>query len=234
MQTQLNKRILWLYWLVLLVHLVFQYYTLSYRAITKPLLVPLLLTFLLLNDGNIGKPAGKAIFYIGLFLAFFGDVLLILINDTFFLAGMIAFMLMNIFYSTSFLHLESLKWKRSAPFFITVILLSIIAFCMYRFLAEGMGDYRMPVMIYLFSLIFMVACAMNIIGNPQHRQLALRFLIPGAVIFMIENILVAYNLFHWEANKDVYIIIMATYGTAQYLIVMGMSRAFPVVGWRDK
>jgi uncharacterized membrane protein YhhN len=102
MEEFLNKRLLTIYWIVLLVHCTFQFFVLPYRAVTKPMLVPLLLTYLLLKDGNIGKPIGKSIFYIGLFLAFFGDVLLIIINDTFFLAGMIAFMLMNIFYSISF------------------------------------------------------------------------------------------------------------------------------------
>lgn len=227
MQEFLNKRILLIYWMVLLTHCVFQYFVLPYRAITKPMLVPLLLTFLLLRDGNIGKPSGKAIFYIGLFLAFFGDVLLILINDTFFLSGMIAFMLMNVFYSISFLHLNPFKLKNSAPLFSTLLILSAMAYYIYGILADEMGDYRMPVMVYLFSLIFMVGFAVNIASHHTHRSVALRYLIPGTLIFMIENILVAFNLFHLGANKDVYILIMFTYGLAQLLIVKGMSIAYP-------
>ncbi len=57
------------------------------------------LLYLLLTDKNIGKPTGKLFFDKGLTLAFFGDVFFITINDTFFLTGMIACMLMNIFYS---------------------------------------------------------------------------------------------------------------------------------------
>jgi uncharacterized membrane protein YhhN len=229
MQEFLNKRIILIYWMVLAVHLVFQYFVLPYRAVTKPMLVPLLLTYLLLKDGNIGKPTGKAFFYIGLFLAFFGDVLLILINDTFFLSGMIAFMLMNVFYSISFLHLSPFRIKKSLPFFITLACLAALALWIYGSLAEEMGDYRMPVMIYLFSLVFMIGFAINITINPQHRKTAFRFLIPGAVIFMIENILVAVNMFHLGGNKDVYIAVMVTYGIAQYLIVMGMREAYPPV-----
>ena len=227
MQEFLNKRILLVYWIVLLAHCVFQYFVLPYRAVSKPLLVPLLLTYLLLKDGHIGKPSGKAIFYIGLFLAFFGDVLLILINDTFFIAGMMAFMLMNIFYSISFLHLAALRLRTSLPFFAAVTGLSALAVWIYGMLAEGMGDYRMPVMVYLFSLIFMVGFAVNIAGNKTYRHTALHFFIPGALIFMIENILVAFNLFHLDRNKDVYILIMLTYGVAQYLIVRGMREAYP-------
>jgi uncharacterized membrane protein YhhN len=227
MQNFLNKRIIYIYWIVLATHLAFQYFELPYRAVTKPMLVPLLLMYLLLKDGNIGKPTGKALFYIGLFLAFFGDVLLILINDTFFLSGMIAFMLMNIFYSLSFLCLSPFKLKKSLPFFLALAVLAVLAVKIYGALAEEMGDYRMPVLIYLFSLIFMIGFAINITNNKEHRKTAFRFLIPGAVIFMIENILVAINMFHLGGNKDVYVAVMATYGTAQYLIVKGMREAFP-------
>lgn len=226
MEEFLNKRLLTIYWTVLLVHCVFQFFVLPYRAATKPMLVPLLLTYLLLKDGNIGKPIGKSIFYIGLFLALFGDVLLIIINDTFFLAGMIAFMLMNIFYSISFAYLNRPRLKSIFPFLLTIVLLTGVAIPIFGYLSPEMGDYRMPVMIYQFTLVLMVAFAVNILGNEKYRKVALQYLIPGALIFMIENILVAFNLFHWDKNKDVYIIVMLTYGTAQYLMVRGILKAY--------
>jgi uncharacterized membrane protein YhhN len=226
MEAFLNKRLLTIYWIVLSVHCVFQFFVLPYRAVTKPMLVPLLLTYLLLKDENIGKPVGKSVFYIGLFLALFGDVLLIIINDTFFLAGMIAFMLMNIFYSISFAYLNKPRLKSILPFFLTVVLLTGIAIFIFGYLSDEMDDYRMPVMIYQFTLILMVAFAVNILGNDKYRSIALRYLIPGAVIFMIENILVAFNLFHWDKNKDIYVIVMLTYGSAQYLMVRGILKAY--------
>ncbi len=226
MQEFLNKRILTIYWIVLLIHCVFQFYVSPYRAVTKPLLVPLLLTYLLLRDGNIGKPLGKSMFYIGLFLAFFGDVLLIFINDTFFLSGMIAFMLMNIFYSLSFLCLNKLRQQNILSFLLTMIILLCIGFAMYRFLADEMGDYRMPIMVYMFTLSPMIAFAVNVVGNKQHRKVALTYLVPGALIFMIENILIAFNWFHWGGDKNVYILIMITYGTGQYLMVKGILKVY--------
>jgi len=229
MQKFLTKRILTFYWIVLLVHCVFQFYVLPYRAVTKPLLVPLLLTYLLLQDGNIGKPLGKSMFYIGLFLAFFGDVLLIIINDTFLLSGMIAFMLMNIFYSISFLSLNKLRAQNILSFLLTVIILLFIGFAIYRFLGDEMGDYRMPIMIYLFTLSPMIAFAVNVVWNKQHKKVALTYLVPGALIFMIENILIAFNWFHWGGDKNVYVLVMITYGTAQYLMVKGILKVYPSV-----
>lgn len=226
MEEFLNKRLLTIYWTVLLVHCIFQFFVLPYRAVTKPMLIPILLTYLLIKDDSIGKPVGKSIFYIGLFLALFGDVLLIIINDTFFLAGMIAFMLMNIFYSISFACFNKPGLKSILPFFLTIVVLCGIAIPIFGYLGPKMGDYHMPVMIYQFTLILMVAFAVNVLGSEKYRKIALYYLIPGALIFMIENILVAFNLFDWDRNKDVYIIIMATYGTAQYLIVRGIQKAY--------
>ncbi|MEO8174272.1 MAG: lysoplasmalogenase [Sediminibacterium sp.] len=226
MEEFLNKKLLTIFWIVLFVHCVFQFFVLPYRAVTKPMLVPILLTYLLLKDENIGKPIGKSIFYIGLFLALFGDVLLIIINDTFFLAGMIAFMLMNIFYSISFACLSKPRLKSILSFCLTILLLTALAIPIFGYLSPKMGDYRMPVMIYQFTLVLMVAFAVNILGSDRYRKVALRYLVPGAVIFLIENILVAYNLFAWDRNKDVYIIIMLTYGTAQYLMVRGILKAY--------
>jgi len=226
MEEFLHKRILTIYWIVLLVHCVFQYFVSPYRAITKPMLVPLLLTYLLLKDGNIGKPAGKSMFYIGLFLAFFGDVLLIIINDTFLLSGMIAFMLMNIFYSVSFLYLNKIRFRKILPFVLSLILLSIIAMGIYGFLKNEMGDYRMPVMIYLFTICFMIATAVNVVSDEQYKKIAYTYLVPGALIFMIENILIAFNWFHWGGDKNIYIAVMFTYGSAQYLMVKGILKAY--------
>jgi uncharacterized membrane protein YhhN len=227
MEEFLNKRILTIYWIVLLVHCVFQYFELTYRAVTKPMLVPLLLTFLLLKDGNIGKPFGKAVFYIGMFLAFFGDILLILINDTFFLSGMIAFMLMNILYSISFLYITRLNIRKIFPFLLSLIVLSFIAIAIFRALSTEMGEYSVPVLIYMCTVSLMIACSVNIATDPKHRETAFNFLIAGALVFLVENILLAFNRFHWDSNKDVYIAVMITYGTAQYLIVKGISKVYP-------
>jgi uncharacterized membrane protein YhhN len=226
MEAFLKKRVLIIYWVVLLVHCMFQYFVSPYRAITKPLLVPLLITYVLLHDENIGKPLGKSMFYIGLFLGFFGDVLLIFINDTFFLSGMIAFMLMNIFYCISFLALNRLRIGKLLFFAASMVILLVIGLGLYQHLENGMGIYKIPVMFYLFTISIMVSCAVNVLANGRYKKAALQYLIPGALIFMIENILVAFNKFQWDGNKDVYIAVMFTYGCSQYLMVKGVLKTY--------
>lgn len=226
MEEFINKRAITVYWIVLLAHCIFQYYELPYRAITKPMLVPVLLLYLLLTDKNIGKPVGKLLFYIGLFFAFFGDVFLVIINDTFFLTGMIAFMLMNTFYSISFLQLNKFRIGKSWPVIIITVMLLIIGYDLFRFLKDDMGDYKIPVMIYMFTVSVMIIAAVNIAGNIQYRKVALNYFIPGAFVFLIENVLLSLNKFHFEGNKDIYLTVMVTYGVAQYLLVKGVSKAY--------
>ncbi len=220
------KKVLWFFWIDLLIHCILQHYHLIYVAVTKPLLVPLLMTYLFLNDEYIGSPAGKVIFYIGLFMAFFGDILLIIINDTFFLSGMIAFMLMNICYSISFLFIEPLHLKRWLPLSITAILLALCAYVFYYFMDDEMGVYSRPIIGYMVTVGIMVLFAINLAYNAELRKIALRYLIPGVLIFLLENVLVAVNKFHFDHQKDLFAFIMLLYGIAQYLLVIGFSKIY--------
>lgn len=226
MKRFIHTKFLWLFWLDLLIHCVFQHYQLIYVAITKPLLVPLLMTFLFLNDEYIGSPVGKVIFYLGLFLAFFGDILLILINDTFFLSGMIAFMLMNICYSISLTYIQPVQLKRWLPLSVTGILLAAVAYIFHSRMKSELGEYAMPINIYMVTVAVMVLLAVNVVFNKEKRKIALQFLIPGVLIFLLENILVAINKFHFDHQKDIFALVMLLYGLAQFLMVMGFSKIY--------
>jgi uncharacterized membrane protein YhhN len=226
MQAFFEKRTLTIFWCILLLHCVFQYLQLPYVAVTKPMLTPLLILHLLLHDNNIGYPKGKFIYYVGLILAFFGDVMLILINDTFFLSGMIAFMLMNLLFSFSFLQMNRISKNSLLPMSITLAFLAFIAHAFYRFLEADMGGYKIPVLVYMFTIAIMVAFAVNVAGNIRYRRAAISYLIPGVLVFLVENVLVAANKFHYDRDKDIFVIVMLTYGLAQYLIVKGMQKVY--------
>jgi uncharacterized membrane protein YhhN len=180
----------------------------------------------MINDDNIGKPRGKSIFYIGMFLAFFGDVLLIIINDTFFLSGMIAFMLMNFVYSAAFFCIHKLSFGRILPFVLSLASLSYLAYWFNGYLGNELGDYQMPILGYMISLAIMISFSINITTSQKYCIVAINWLIPGTLVFLIENMLVALNKFHLGGNKDVYVLIMFTYGLAQYLMVKGIRRIY--------
>lgn len=222
----IGKTALTVFWVALLMHCLFQYLKWPYVAVTKPMLVPFLLAYLLVHDNNIGVPIGKFIFYVGMFLALFGDVLLISINDTFFLSGMIAFMLMNLCYSWSFIKLQPLSRRNAVPMSTGMVLMLLIGYFFYDFLAVKMGAYGIPVLAYMFTVSLMVLAAINMAWSEKYRFAAFRYFIPGAIIFMVENAFVALNLFQFNKDKDVYIGIMFTYGLAQYFFIKGVRKTY--------
>jgi uncharacterized membrane protein YhhN len=222
----MRKWVLVFFWIALATHCLFQYMKWPYVAVTKPMLVPLLLTFLLVRDTNIGRPLGKFVFYVGMFLALFGDVLLIAINDTFFLSGMIAFMLMNLCFTWAFIKLEPLHWRKTVPLLITTAILFFIGDWFYHFLADEMGDYAIPVLIYMITVSLMTLAAVNIASGRTYRATALQYFIPGALVFMVENAFVALNRFHFDNDKNIYIGIMFGYGLAQFLFTKGVEKSY--------
>lgn len=221
-----RKRTLTLYWIVLVVHCVFMYFELPYIAVTKPMFVPLLLLQILLNDHNIGSPAGKFVFYIGLMLSFLGDVLLIVITDTFFLGGMITFLFVNLFYSYSFFSLTRFRIPKVLPVLGTVIMLYFIAEFLFRFLGDELGSYKLPGIAYVMAISLTVLTAVNAAGVERYRTVALNYLIPGAMIFVIEHIIVALNKFHLGRSNNLYIAGIITYCWTQYLFVKGVLKAY--------
>ncbi len=227
LETFFYKKSLSLYWLVLAVHCILQYYKLPYVVLTKPMLIPLLFIYILMRDPDISDPRGKFLYYIGLMLAFLGDLLLVFMTDTTFLIGMVAFMLMNLFYSISFLHIHRGNRKNLLAVLLVTILLLFIANAFYRFLENEMGDYKYPVLGYMVSISIMVILAVNCAGNFRHRHVVISYLIPGVLIFLIENILVAVNKFHFNRNKEISVVVMVAYCLAQYLILRGMLQVYP-------
>lgn len=217
-----------MYWLALLLSAVFLYFAPKYTVFTEPLLVPLLLVHLFLRDNNIGRPFGKLIFFIGLFLAFLGDVLQIVINnEIFFISSLVAFMLMNTCYSISFFRMNKHMFANPWIFLFCSLLLAVIARWFINFLGdERLGDYKLPLILYIFTLVLMISLAVNLVNSKTYKKIALTWLIPGAVIFMIQNMLLATNLFHFGGQHSLYVFTIIPYGVAQYLIVKGMQKVY--------
>lgn len=233
MEEFLHKKALVIYWFVLLLSAVFLYFIPKYTILTEPLLVPLLLVHLFLRDSNIGKPFGKLIFFIGLFLAFLGDVLQVVINnEIFFISSLVAFMLMNTCYSIAFLSMDKKVYRHPWIFLLSCLVLAFIARWFIHFLGdENLGDYKMPLILYIFTLCLMISLAVSLINSDPFKKIALNWLIPGAIIFMIQNMLLATNLFRFGGQHKLYVLSVIPYGIAQYLIAKGMRKVYGSIGY---
>jgi uncharacterized membrane protein YhhN len=228
MVDHLHKKALTVYWVVLLLSAVALYYNPKYTAFTEPLLVPLLMLYLFLKDSNIGKPYGKLLFFIGLFLAFLGDVLQVVItNEIFFISSLVAFMLMNACYSVCFFSMFREGYRKPWPFIGSCILLAFCAVYFVDFIGDdNLGDFKIPLIIYIVTLCVMISLAVNIVGSKVYRSIALRWLIPGAIIFLIQNMILALNLFYFGGHNKWYVFSIIPYGIAQYLIAKGMYKVY--------
>lgn len=224
----LHRNIPVIYWIAVLLDCIFLHFNLPYAAITEPLLMPLLLLYLMLKDADIAKPAGKFIFYIGLIFAFLGDVFNIVINNqTFFLISIIAFMAMNISYCISFYCLNRLRLNNLRPVVITAGILFCVGYGFVHLLGKEMGELKSLIIVYLFIFGASISLAVNVAGNPGYRKTALRYLIPGTIILVIEHILLGLGLFYFNQSNDVYAAVVLIYALGQYLIVKGMLQIYP-------
>lgn len=92
------------------------------------------------------------------------------------------------------------------PMFVPLLLLHIIA--------------------YVMAISLTVLTAVNAAGVEKYRTVALNYLIPGAIIFVIEHIIVALNKFHLGRSNNLYIAGIITYCWTQYLFVKGVLKAY--------
>jgi hypothetical protein len=73
----------------------------------------------------------------------------------------------------------------------------------------------------------MVLGAVSIASSrPQIRRIAWSNFIPGAILFMAEDMIFALNYFRYHGYNDLYIGVIIGYGTAQFLFVRGIEKVF--------
>jgi uncharacterized membrane protein YhhN len=223
MAVVLKKKILGFYWVALLLSAVALFFELRYLHIAEAFLMPLLLLYMFMRDGNIARPRGKLVFFTGMFFAFLGDVLQIVIeNEIFFISSLVAFMLMNICYSISFLSLHKGSHSKPWLFMISCVLLAIVGYFFISLMGdEQLGDFKTPLIIYVGTLCIMIGLTANL-GGTRYRKTAYNWLLPGAIIFMVQNIALAINLFQLGSKSQLYTLSIIPYGIAQFMMVKGM------------
>lgn len=185
----------------------------------KPCIVLSLLIMLYVGTGLKGRFHKRL--FTGLIFALTGDVLLIYAgqNETYFMYGLIAFLLCHIFYTSAFyLDFKSAPELDKKGARIAIFLCALLAIGFYFFLRPHLGIMKLPVMIYVLfiSMMMMMASFRNLRVNTSSFKLILF----GAMFFLLSDSILAYNKFVQPINYAG-VWIMATYMIAQYLITMG-------------
>ncbi len=176
-----------------------------------------------MNVRKNAYPTSKRIIFIGLFAAFIGDLLLIFNGTPFFIGGMLAFIITHIAYTTFFLKCSNVRFNKATEFVIAAVLVTLVAVKLLNFLKPYLGDMIWPVKIYMAAIAVMTASAANLLSNNLLKVIATTYFVPGAVLFVLSDAVLASNHFLYKDNfLDV--VVMLSYGYAQCLMVQGFAR----------
>lgn len=174
---------------------------------TKPLLMPLL--FLMAYQLKIKDN----FLYLALIFSLLGDIFLMFGGEIYFMLGLGSFLIAHVFYILLFKKQFKFNLLKSLPF-----ALATLTFLL--FLKNGIDSKLLiPVVTYCIVITTMGIFAANRITNKISYNLVLI----GSILFIISDSLIAFNKFHSPLPANAFWV-MGTYGIAQFLIVLGISK----------
>lgn len=206
--------------LIFIFQLVAEYYQLErLRYITKPLIVISLLIMFVMCTKLKGRFHKRL--FTGLIFGLAGDVVLmyVWVNESYFIYGLIAFLLCHIFYIRAFyLDFQSAPELDKKGARIAIAICMVFAIGYYVYIRQDLGAMKLPVMAYTFviSLMMMMAAFRNMRVN----KISFNLILFGAMFFLISDSILAYNKFV-KSFDLAGLLIMGTYMIAQYLITIG-------------
>lgn len=190
------------------------------QYLSKPMIIPFLAAYFFIETGNISSKLQKWIL-LALFFSWGGDVLLMFQGqrDIFFLLGLSSFLLAHIFYIIFFYKVRLAEKVKRSTWLLLVVIIYYAA--LITWLSPYLNEMKWPVRIYgvVISIMFMLAMHMLYINNKN----AGKWMMTGALLFVISDSVLAVNKFY-QAFEAAGIVIMLTYGIAQFLIVEGAIR----------
>lgn len=187
----------------------------GWRLLSKPLIVAGL-AFYFINNAAAKSNEGRLILF-ALIFSWLGDVLLLFENKSpqFFLGGLSAFLIAHIFYGLFFTGIfKTMRLRLHRPFLMGVL---VYYTGLMLLLWPGLGAFKFPVLLYGGVISVMMLLALHTV---LVRGGAARLLMPGAVLFVLSDSILAINRF-LQPVPLAGIFIMLTYGVAQLLITQG-------------
>ncbi|MBW0160552.1 MAG: lysoplasmalogenase [Sediminibacterium sp. Gen4] len=216
-----RKMLLVIFLLVLLMHcLSIQVEMTQIRNTTKIILVPLLMIHLLINRSL------RVLGYlplIALLFSWIGDILLLGDEPAFFLSGMIAFVMTHVCYSFTFLKIKQVTPKDRSYFVFPLLGLLLFGLLVFFYLKDDLGSYLLPILLYMVFISLMASLAIHTRTNVKIQTLSLYTFIPGALLFVLSDALLAVNMFKMQ-HIVIEVLVMLTYGLAQFFITRGFQK----------
>lgn len=211
-----------LYFALLVLHIVTLYkpeFNNILLYFSKPLIVFSLLSYFIHKTSTLYLPA-KFVYIGGLLFSLVGDIFLMFdATRNLFLAGVGSFLIAQLAYTYFYIaNVKRFNWRSLA---ITIVPI-IGAFYFLNYYLEVPKDLVLPINIYGVSLAAMVLTAINYGTTLGRRAL---FINAGAFVFLLSDLILAYSKFGAGQNKYVAIVVMTTYGIAQFLLASSVIAA---------
>jgi uncharacterized membrane protein YhhN len=219
--------IFFLFWLALLIDcLLILLHKTQYRIYAKTLLAPLLLIAIFIEAGDTKHVRSKLIANAAFFFCFLGD--LILLKDyiaTNFIFGLISFLVAHIFFIVFFYRLKPFTTRHAIPTLITSIIIAGYMGLLLFFIWNNVNqqNFTIPIVVYSVVIGFMLLTAINTKYNRRIKRLAYTYFIPGAILFVLSDSILAFAKFDIPFDYSP-VLIMLTYGIGIFLLANGMIR----------
>lgn len=180
----------------------------------KPLVLPFIILFYVFGaHANIDW-----LIVVALLCGWAGDFLLMLKNEKWFLYGMVAFFLNQIFFIISFLlAISDIADFNIWGLFLLGPVILILIFAVPKFIKKT-GDLKIPVLVYITALLIMHVAAL--LRLAEFVGLEFIFIYLGSIFFIFSDAFLALNKWD-EPARQKRIINMITYFLAQFYIALG-------------
>ncbi len=197
----------------------------KYRYFTKPFLMPLLLIAIFAHIGFKRYKVLKLLIAGALLAGTTGDILLMQSDEKLnvFAYGLASFLVMQVLYFIYFIRVQSFKKDNLISSIILATILFSFSFFFVKFLNPFLGELKIPVIIYAIIISAMLLSAVNLYFSHRVYKLALRFFIPGALLLIISDSLLAINKFYFKDNL-MEVLVMGLYVGGQLLLALGFIK----------
>ena len=194
----------------------------SVQYFSKPSLMLILLVYYFLNTR---KSASSLKYTIILALAFswLGDVLLLIDKQTksFFLYGLLAFLIAHLFYIFYFLKIRRVNQPEKLPNPLIFLAVAAYTVSLFALLAPHVKNLLVPIGVY--ALVISTMLAASLAAFDFGKQSFGKISVAGTLLFIVSDSILAINRF--AAPFDLApVFVMTTYALAQFLITEGSLR----------
>ncbi|MES2812718.1 MAG: lysoplasmalogenase [Bacteroidota bacterium] len=185
----------------------------------KPLLLPCLL--LAVNESN--EFATKKLLLFALVFSWIGDVVLLFADkgELYFIFGLVAFLIAHVLFIFLFIKQNTNKTPNKLLFCLGTVLVAAYLFAMLSVLFPTLGDLKIPVAVYAFTISLMLVMAIR--GGLTWRNPMNLLILNGAFSFVTSDSILAIDKFYMKLPNSG-LLIMSTYLIAQYLITFGILK----------